>query len=243
MDNKLAPDSTMPIQPHLQAVNAAIEAEAGKSPAAAGNPGPGAAGGSGGVSIGVGEVAAIAAGSIFGPAIGAAVGVAAVAATELSGKSSFFQPDRKKRDSRFLQGSPAKPVQAVSLLPAGAMTYGEKRAAAKIGGKVMEGAAGKGVDVFARSRLAGMSLTGASGADKNLTPPKGVAVAPEAAKALGVSPDLVRELDVTLRARDNPYERGTKRLAEDLRQGVDAAENLVARKPDLAKAVTPGQNH
>lgn len=136
-----------------------------------------------------------------------------------SNKPSAPVAPKKLSGSMFIgQGTTSKAAhKSVPLMP---QSYSEK----------------KHGDIAARSRIAGLSLTGASLTGGKPTPLKGVTATLAISKLLAVTL-LKAELATISRIKQSPYAAGSKRLAQDLEKGLDTASNFVARNPEIATAV------
>ena len=216
-------DSEKQVPQHLQEVTAAIAAVQEQQPG-------GKAGG-----------ASSTENPIFNDGASAALGAPAAASIFLDlhgdlarGKNGKPSAEKKEEKSQFVIKTSPKAQARSSYLPP---TYMQMRAGA---GGLTQHQVARGVAVNVQDLREGtgrscMSLTGTTpSGGKAAVPIRGATVTPEMARGVGVG-WLADELNTTLRVRDNPYENAPRRLEDDLRRGVDAAENLVSRRPDLLR--------
>jgi hypothetical protein len=141
---------------------------------------------------------------------------------------------KKNQGSIFVGGGSAGNNKAAHARPIVPMSYSEKKSALKNS----TAKPARDADIFARSRLSGMSLTGSSTAGGKVAPVKGLTASAAAAKMIRIA-ELKQELAVVNNALENPYDAGTKRLAGDFSRGGAKAKTFVQQNPEAARVVTP----
>ncbi len=82
-----------------------------------------------------------------------------------------------------------------------------------------------------KANITSMSVTGSSTTGSRFVPIAGLVVAPSSAPNVT---ELKTELALVQRTMQNPYAKGKERLIKDLAEGVDRAEEHVARNPQAA---------
>lgn len=125
------------------------------------------------------------------------------------------------KQSAFIGRTAKAAHKSVPLMPQG---YGEKKHAARQASRDAH------TGLAERSRIAGMSLTGASMTGSAPSPIRGI----KTNSKLPPVTELKKELATIKKTEQNPYEKGTNRLTEDLKKGNDSAERFVEQKPEIA---------
>ena len=173
--------------------------------------------------------------------VSAFVSVAAVVREDLaasSKSSSLFVgggAQSKKQNSLFVGGGSSTGSKAThTVAPLVPPSYGDKKAAAR--SNVSKPA--RAGDIFARSQISKMSLTGSSSSGGKSSPIKGAAVTKTTAKGLKAK-ELLQELGVVNQEMQKSYTSGSKRLMKDLSAGADSAEKFVQSTPDALKSTSP----
>jgi hypothetical protein len=175
--------------------------------------------------------------AVASPAVSIAIAVADdLASTNKKSSNIFTNTKSKHQNSLFVGGgggaTEAKSHRTTPLVP---MSYSDKKVAMKNAPSKRD----RDGDIFARTRVSSMSLTGATILGGKSTAIKGVSTKASDAKAIKIK-ELQAELAVVNRVMDKPYEGGNKRLESDLKKGVDSAEVTVQRSaPEKVKSVIP----
>lgn len=122
-------------------------------------------------------------------------------------------------NSIFIGGRGGK--AAYTRTPLVPMSYAEKK---EVATSALKNQGKSGNDIFARSQIAGQSLTGGgtSSGGKN-TPARGFSVTAKTAKTLQAAQDLLKEMAVVNKTLNKPYDNAPKRLANDLLKGKNNA--------------------
>jgi hypothetical protein len=219
---KLQKDSEIPLEPLKQDIIGALEAEKEGAAPSAPDDNP----------IATEVMSKAMGGSIFA----AAMEVRNDLASSNNNSNSIFVGgmNKKQQGSIFVGGGSAGNNKAThARTPLVPPSYSEKKEAARKTPAKPE----RDADIFARSRLSGMSLTGSSATGGKSTPPKGVSATAATAKALKLA-ELQQQLSVVNQTILNPYDNSSKRLMNDLSKGVDKAEVFVQRNPEKIRSTT-----
>jgi len=233
-------DAKTPNDPaaQLAAVNAAMGNAAQQGPS-----------GGGGMSAGPDMAADGAMLAVAGPVV---AGIGAFIDAMGGGTNNSGNQNNPQQSSQYIPagfGGPSsgqKQAPKISpLMPRESMGYSEKRQADALAAKAktQKPAAGAGRSVFVPSVADKSSKTSAPGLDERFkltgasmaVPPMGALITDGMAKQLGIDPKLIKERELAMKIKENPYgitgQASTQRLKQDLKNGSPTAQKVVETNP------------